>query len=527
MSEVNEEAKCALCQKIANQICSACHNVFYCSKEHQKSHWKKHKEHCQAFKISSDEAMGRFLEASNDIKENIVILKEKPLVIGPAQETIPVCLGCYQEIDSGCYKSCSKCKWPMCSVKCEESVFHAPECFFISRSKSEFLINNFENTNHFYQIIIILRCLYQKKHNPEVWQKITNLESHNEERKSTNKYNQEKLMVTEILYKLLKLESEFSVEEILNICGIILVNSHEVPLSEPPYIAIYEKTSMLEHNCRSNCSKSFSKNGEILITSGLGIKKGDHLSICYADPLWGTMKRRAFLKETKFFSCCCPRCSDATEFQTYFSSFSCQKGSCEGKLLPKSFLQTTENLWRCNKCDYSVENTLVSTLTEKLENEITYLNKNNIFSCKNFLKKLRKILPANNFLLVEVKLALCQLIGQLTANGLADVCDEDLALKRLLCMELIQLTNTLIPSERRVRGLLLFEKHACLVEIATRMAKKYGDVESMAIQKLLQESRSYVKQAIEQLKFEPNILPEGKICAQARKNLEDLNSLLQ
>jgi hypothetical protein len=38
---------CAVCHKPAGQYCSACHHVFYCCREHQKSDWKYHKLNCK------------------------------------------------------------------------------------------------------------------------------------------------------------------------------------------------------------------------------------------------------------------------------------------------------------------------------------------------------------------------------------------------------------------------------------------------------------------------------------------------
>lgn len=196
-----------------------------------------------------------------------------------------------------------------------------------------------------YQCITVLRCLYQKQFLPEIWKKIEKLQSHCDERKTTHKYEQEKTNVAQFILRFFKLDNVFSELEIMKLCGIVMVrkkikthtnlqqfvieqhfqvNSHEVPLTEPPYIAIYENTSMFEHSCSPNCSKSFTNDGHILISSGIDIKKGKHLSICYTDPLWGTPSRRNHLQESKFFWCTCARCSDPTEFGTYFSALRCQ-----------------------------------------------------------------------------------------------------------------------------------------------------------------------------------------------------------
>lgn len=106
--------------------------------------------------------------------------------------------------------------------------------------------------------------------------------------------------------------------------SLVQVNGHEVPLTEPHHVAIYESTSMFEHSCKANCSKSFTSNCGVLISAAVNIKKGDHFSICYTDALWGTFNRRHHLSQTKFFWCSCPRCADVTEYGTYFSGIRCQ-----------------------------------------------------------------------------------------------------------------------------------------------------------------------------------------------------------
>lgn len=176
--------------------------------------------------------------------------------------------------------------------------------------------------NPTYQCITPLRILYNKQFLPNVWQKIQTLQSHCEERKKTPKYENDRLMVATFIRRFFKLDVDDDL--ILRICGIVNVNGHEVPLSTPPNVAIYHSASMFEHNCRANLSKTFTANGEILLTVGSkGIAKGEHLSICYTDPLWGTTNRRHHLHESKFFWCNCSRCQDVTEFGTYFSCIKC------------------------------------------------------------------------------------------------------------------------------------------------------------------------------------------------------------
>lgn len=90
---------CALCQAKASQLCAACRNVVYCSREHQKEHWKKgHRSECQCFEIATNEVLGRHLRATRDIKIGEQILKEAPLVLGPKVASAPLCLGCHRNL---------------------------------------------------------------------------------------------------------------------------------------------------------------------------------------------------------------------------------------------------------------------------------------------------------------------------------------------------------------------------------------------------------------------------------------------
>lgn len=42
---------CAICGIAASNKCAACSLVVYCSKEHQKAHWKKHKNECVPYEV--------------------------------------------------------------------------------------------------------------------------------------------------------------------------------------------------------------------------------------------------------------------------------------------------------------------------------------------------------------------------------------------------------------------------------------------------------------------------------------------
>ncbi len=48
VEEVPEDGgTCPVCKKSASLKCAGCRQIFYCRRECQKKHWKKHKNECK------------------------------------------------------------------------------------------------------------------------------------------------------------------------------------------------------------------------------------------------------------------------------------------------------------------------------------------------------------------------------------------------------------------------------------------------------------------------------------------------
>jgi len=62
------EKQCAVCGVDGLHQCSVCKSIRYCSKAHQKLHWKVHKLNCRAWKEECDDKIGKHLVASRDLK---------------------------------------------------------------------------------------------------------------------------------------------------------------------------------------------------------------------------------------------------------------------------------------------------------------------------------------------------------------------------------------------------------------------------------------------------------------------------
>lgn len=533
------QGSCVVCLSPAIQKCSGCQMVHYCSKEHQKQDWKQHKYQCTPARVMEDPKFGRYMEATRSIKSGDIILKEKPLITGPAQVTPPVCLGCYKLLEEGKTVSCTTCGWPFCSEECTLKEEHKPECYYTEKRKEKVHITTFGMPHPNYQCITVLRCLYQRDHNEKLWKKLQSLQSHCEERKGTDKWNNDKKMIADFIWKFFKLECTFSEEEIMRCCGILQINGHEVPLMEPEYLAVFDRISMVEHNCRANCNKSFTSDGQIILCAGDDITSGAHVTVCYTDPLWGTEARRHHLADSKFFECSCARCSDVTELGTMYSAVKCKKKNCKGYLLPETFLlpilhKTTNpdpesrnldnKFWICNCCKDAVSDAIIQQLLQDIGKELSIMPKGDADACERFISHCSSYLHPSHFYMIDVSLALAQMIGQENEMGLAEVTDDRLLLKTQLCRKIADLLEILAPAETRLRGSLLFELHAAIAETGRRKSLTEGPIVMLGH---VTESKKILTESATLLRHEPPELPEGRLFRQARINMVQMDDLIK
>ncbi|XP_066602946.1 SET domain-containing protein SmydA-8-like [Prorops nasuta] len=519
MGEASVDATCAFCETRATQKCGGCKSVYYCSREHQKKHWKLHSKVCKAFKLTKDKTLGRHYVATRKIDVGEIVIKdENPLIAGPMHSTVPVCLNCYVVLTAKTAVPCEKCGWPLC-LECKS---HGPECEFTMKNKgTKVSITDFGLPHPTYRCICAVRALCLKNEHPEMYRKLLQLEDHCDLATRDMDYAFEKpLELARFIKRFFKVE-DIRDEEIARIAGILQVNGHEVPITEPPYMAVYDLSSYLEHNCRANCSKTFTSTGGVIVRAVLPIQKGDHISICYTDPLWGLTSRRHHLLQTKFFECSCERCKDPTEFGMMYNAILCTKGECGGSMLPPTFIYQGNQPpdFVCDKCKNTSPWDQVEQMIEKIGQELAAMKKDNVDACKKFINRYRKLLHENHFYLTDVKVALAQIIGQ-QSTGLPTVNDDLLGEKIILCQKLNDILKTLVPAENRIRGLILFEMHAALAEFGRRQGKE-------ELRGILMESRKFLAEAYELLRYEPEILPEGQVAIHAKNNLQQIDVLIK
>lgn len=412
--------ECAVCNKPASQCCSNCNVVYYCTRDHQKSDWKNHKNKCAPYKIERNDVLGRYLIATRNIKAGEIIMKKSPIVIGPKTASFPICLGCHKRIETGInFYRCSKCKWPMCNALCESSNIHIEECEIYSQMEN---VPNIENNNAKqlgYCLVLPLRTLLLKAKNKNQYNSIESMESHLEENLMSPVYRMFKLTLVPFLKAALK--TDISEGEVLKICSIFDTNCFDVRSSEGlvNVRALYPIANLLAHNCKHNTKHTFHDDDyKIVFTATEDIEKGQLLTTTYTQTLWGTLTRREHLKRVKFFDCICDRCKDPTEFGTYAGSIYCSvckltinniNNNCP-KMISTNPLDPNET-WKCEKCDHEIPAKQIIWGNEAVRKEILTMDKSDPRYLEEFLLKYDDVLHPSNYHILEVKYALTQLYG--------------------------------------------------------------------------------------------------------------------
>ncbi|CAG7817876.1 unnamed protein product [Allacma fusca] len=522
-----EVGKCPVCSKKADKTCSACHSVSYCSSDHQKRHWKEHKKTCRIYLVKKNDVFGRYLVAARDITAGTIILNDAPLAYGPKQNTRPICLGCYKILD-GTY-TCSKCHLPMCSLSCEEEPAHAEnECQVFQRCKSIPKVSNFVDHHPIYESIVTVRCLMLRDRSLKLWQALNQMEPHNEIRKGMIElWHRNQVNTVEFLRSRCNMES-FDEDCIHSVLGFCDVNSFEIRSHGVEICGIYPNVCLMAHDCISNTHHSVTEDYRMVVRASVPIKKGEMITTVYTHTLDGTLERRQYIKESKFFDCVCKRCADPTELGTHLSSIKCQKGRCTGYLTPVNPLDKDVN-WTCDNCENKLPVQKVQKLVGEIKEEMDAIKEGEslIPSLENLLEKHSEItVHKNHYLMISIVHSLSELYGRTKGWLIDDLSTNLLRRKEQHCRDLLQVLDIIEPGMTRIRGLTMYELHAALYFIAQReFTNDAMTADELKVQ--LDTVLQLLRDAQEILLFDCPNTPEGVIAKTIDESINGVNQVIK
>jgi len=222
--------RCGHCKKpaLTLQICTHCEKVAYCCKSHRNAHLSQHKADCYPAIVQSEDNCGRYWVATRDVSKGELLFSEHALVFGPSTECgsplFPTCLGCCRRTNTS--YTCTKCHWPVCNKKCEKVHFHADfECKVFRKSKV-----HSSTRPQYYLYIQLLRALLLQKIKPPLFQKMMELESHVDGRKSHN----EEYQLVKSFYKFVTEDCQlkYDFDFVNQVVGVNRINSYSADIMD-------------------------------------------------------------------------------------------------------------------------------------------------------------------------------------------------------------------------------------------------------------------------------------------------------
>ncbi|KAI9551770.1 hypothetical protein GHT06_022106 [Daphnia sinensis] len=426
-----------------------------------------------SYKIGQSPHIGRLLIATRDIcADEVIIDSEEALAVGPKQATHPVCLNCYRRVD-GSYL-CPLCQWPLCSEACwqsENGHHQRYECELLASKQVHPTIEELKQDDcRLYDCIAPMRIVLDSHRNPERNRLWLGLEDHRMYRKKIGIWQIDKHTVVDPVREKWQLGDRFDDEELQRACGILEVNAFEV-CDEDKSIsarAVYSHACLMAHDCVPNTACTVNPaTQKMTVRAAVDISAGQMITTSYTFTLDGTLRRRAHLKETKFFDCCCPRCSDPTELGSHLSSLACPRCSGRNYTVPEDPLNP-ESYWKClgEQCGNRIGPTQVSQLLTCLQRKADELNYDDTRGLEIFIETWSSILHPNHSILIGIKYYLCHFYGNAPGYQLHQLPLHLLVRKIKLCEELLGVALILEPGASNFHCSLIRELELTEKELA-------------------------------------------------------------
>ncbi|CAH2093115.1 unnamed protein product [Euphydryas editha] len=484
------------------------------------------------YNVLQNEIYGRYLTANKDLECGELIFVDSPIVVGPKPDASPLCLGCYCPVEN---TVCSRCSWPICSTECEQSVQHKPECEIFSQAKVRFQpVEDWSASSPQLDCITPLRLILAKEKDPERWKReVEVMETHTEERRKRPTWDADQNNIVNYLIEHCKLESRFSKDMVEQVCGILEVNSVEIPSRGGFSIrAVYPRLAIAAHSCVPNIVHTILHNDyKVQVRAAIPIKNGETLHISYTHVLSPTLLRREHLLESKFFSCTCPRCADPAELGTHSSTLKCNK--CDNGVILSTNPLDNEAEWKCTEknCEFKTSGAAMRKMLGVVLAELEQLDAldpgpSALELREATLKKYKSVFHPCHAILISLKHALAQLYGRVENYSLDDLPDLLLERKAELCRLVLKILDVVSPGDTRMRGMMLYELHAPLMYLA-RSEFRAGLIKQDKLKERLQEPLQCLSDAARILSREDPQSPEGITGNIALHSMEELKASLE
>ncbi|ODN05996.1 Protein msta, isoform B [Orchesella cincta] len=393
--DVKDITYCALCRQVANNKCQSCLSVAYCSREHQKEHWKAHRPYCVLHEVVEDSVNGSYLVAKHNIKKGEAIFTEDPYFVTPFPQdenfellkfqplssenkdlrplgkytieeyvannlVLNVCLGCSMCLPSN-YAPCVDCGWPTCGT-CSQLYLHKQhECGYFKSKNIEY-----EECRRIAVImpkfVGLIRALLLRRQDPKRW---GILYDDTNNKVWTDRSNQDLKLRINAEYFYVTLRQVFKFEDVtyselgdvLRILELMtyygcMFNNQREKIRE--YCGVYRHASVIRHRCVANVVCFQTHPTSMHVIAATAIKKGDVLwrTVNFGPQILPETQRQRVSMILTNKLCECLYCTDPTKREDNLSAIlclKCKRRGLENYMIPVDTMDI-DTPWKCGKC---------------------------------------------------------------------------------------------------------------------------------------------------------------------------------
>ena len=140
------------------------------------------------------------------------------------------------------------------------------------------------------------------------------------------------------------------------------------------------------------------------------------------------------MKDKWYFTCCCERCSSATELESHTSTLKCQEkgvvSKCHGNIVTTSADDMNAN-WACEICKHEISPEKVIEMENDLANVLKDSIHTSFDNVEKTIKELSNHLHTNHYIYLLAKRHLIRMYGL----DLQNETTENIQLRETLCKE--------------------------------------------------------------------------------------------
>ncbi|XP_078050769.1 SET domain-containing protein SmydA-8 isoform X2 [Augochlora pura] len=483
------------------------------------------------YNVAHSEKLGRYLQSAKDLTASEVIIREKPIAVGPIISSKDyVCFGCLRFIPKTIKISqhvCSKCNVALlCGPNCKaDPKYHTQdECEMFKNNKDLSL----DNIEEIIGILLPLRVWLLKQREPTTWRQVECMEAHIDKRRNTSAWIEKETNVINVIraLNLIPDHDESTSELLQQVCSILDVNAFELRSpggTDGCFVrGLYMEASLMAHDCRGNTYLTVSDNFQLTVFASLPIQQGATIFFNYTSCLLGTVDRREHLRFGKYFECECSLCKDPYEMGSYMSSIlcpRCRQGylGIQNPLTINPYKKIMR--WQCDRCRRSIGGPLVRATLNISKTLIEDIHESDIKGMETLASKLKRSLHPNHFLMLVLK-------QKLVAAYMAEMPSFPTKrnMEKLLdtCKEICEVLEIVEPGISRLKAMMLYNLHWPLVMLPN-LAYVAREISLAELSSRLEEAKSVLKRSLRMLLLEPAETPEGKLAKIAMQGLKVLN----